>query len=137
MNLNQTAGVEGAVSRSVAEQVLVEAFRVDGFAFDMAVDNAEKCVFAFIINGIVDDTRVEHLLFAVIHHAAHRRYDGARVLASYLVDCLPTFLVALVGDGAGVYDVNISVFVAFHHVVTCLFELRRKSVGFIEVYAAT
>ena len=58
MDFYQTPGVEGTICRSVTEQVLVETFWVDGFAFEMAIDDAEKGVFAFIINGLVDDTRV-------------------------------------------------------------------------------
>ena len=125
VNLDQTAGVESGVSWTVAEQILVEAFRVDVFAFYAAVDDAEKRIFSLVVNGVVDDTTVEHLLFSVIHHAAHRGNDGVRVGAPDLVDCLPTFLVALVGHGAGVHDVNVSICVVFHHVVTRLLELRR------------
>lgn len=137
VNLDQASGVESAVSWPVAEQILVKTFGVNGFAFHAAVDDAEKRVFPLVVDGVVDNTAVEHLLFPMVHHASHRRDYGSRVGTSDLVDCLPTFLVALVGYGAGVYNVDVSVVVVFHDVVACLFELRRQSVRFIEIYTAT
>ncbi len=137
VNLNQTAGVEGAVGWTVAEQVLVEAFRVDGFAFHSAVDYAEKSIFAFVVYSVINGARIEHLLLAMVDHAAHGRYDGSGVGAPDLVDSLTAFLVALIGDGTGVDYVNIRVFVAVHHLVTGLLELRRQGVCLIEVYSAT
>lgn len=53
-----------------------------------------------------------------------------------LVDGLTAFLVARVGDGAGVHDVGIRLALAFGNVVARRLEARRQSVGFVQVEAA-
>ena len=55
----------------------------------------------------------------------------------YLVDGLTAFLVARVGDGAGVHDVGIRLAVAFGNVVARRLEARSQGVGFVQVDAAT
>ena len=73
----------------------------------------------------------------MVDHAARDGNQGFGVLPSYLMDGLPTFLVARIGNGAGVDDENICCIVTFSNLIARRLEPRSQSIGLIEVDAAT
>ena len=72
----------------------------------------------------------------MVHHAARDRNQGFGMAAPDLSNGLTAFLVARVGDGAGVNDVNVGVLAAQCDVVAIALELRGYRVGLVEVKAA-
>ena len=72
----------------------------------------------------------------MVDHAARDGNECLGVLAPNLVDGLAAFLVAGVGDGAGVHDKGIGVGIAVGDVVARRLETRRQGVGLIQVDAA-
>ena len=69
----------------------------------------------------------------------HATCDGDNcfgVFAPDLVDGLAAFLVAGVGDGAGVYDIDVGGIVANGNLIASSLEARSQSVCFIQVDAA-
>ena len=57
------------------------------------------------------------------------------MLPPYLMDGLPTFLVAGVGDGAGVDDEDVGAAIAIRNLVPRRLEPRSQGIGLIEVDA--
>ena len=73
----------------------------------------------------------------MIDHAARDGNQCLGMLAPNLVDGLTTFLVASIGDGAGVYDKDIGITIAVGDFISCRLETRRQGIGLIEIDAAT
>ena len=122
VDLDEAASVEGVEGGVVAEQVTVVALGVAVPRAEMLVDNVEQGGLALVVDDIVGDVRLQQLLFPVVDHAARDDDERLGVLASYLMDGLPTFLVADVGDSAGVHDKDIGVGIAVGDVVARRFE---------------
>ena len=59
------------------------------------------------------------------------------MLSANLMDGLPTFLVAGVGDGAGVDDEDIGTAIAIRNLIPRRLEPRSQGIGLIEVDTAT
>ena len=72
----------------------------------------------------------------MVDHAASDGNECFGMLAPYLVDGLAAFLVARVGDGAGVHDEDIGSTIAICNLISRRLETRRQSVGFVQVEAA-
>ena len=72
----------------------------------------------------------------MVDHAACDGNQGLGMLPSYLMDGLAAFLVAGVGDRAGVHDKDIGIAIAISDFISRRLEPRRQSIGFIEVHSA-
>ena len=136
VNLDEAAGVEGVEGGVVAEQVAVVALGVAVASAEMLVDDVEQGSLALVVDDEVSDARLQQFLFPVVDHATRDGNQCLGVLAAYLVDGLTAFLVAGVGDGAGVHDKDIGVGVAVGDVVARRLEARCQSIGLIQVDAA-
>ena len=107
VDLDEAARVEGVEGRLVAEEVTVVAFGVAMARLEMFVDDVEQGGLALIVDDIIRYAGFEQLLFSVVDHAARDGNQGLRVFAPDLTDGLTTFLVAGVGDSAGVHDKDV------------------------------
>ena len=136
MDFDEAAGVEGVEGGVVAEQVAVVAFGVAVTRAEVFVDDVEQGGLALVVDDIVCDAGLQQILFPVVDHAAGDGNKCLGVLAAYLVDGLTAFLVAGVGDGAGVHDKDIGLGITVGDVVARCLETRRQSIGLIEVDAA-
>ena len=136
MDFDEAAGVEGVEGGLVAEQVAVVAFGVAVTCAEMLVDDVEQSGFALIVNDIVGHARLQQFLLPVIHHAPRDGNERLRMFSPDLVDGLAAFLVAGVGDGAGVHDEDIGVTIAISDLISRRLEPRRQGIGFIQIDAA-
>ena len=73
----------------------------------------------------------------MVDHATSDGNQCLRMLATYLTDGLAAFLVAGVGDGAGVHDEDVGDTVALGNLIPRRLEPRCQSIGLIEVDTAT
>ena len=136
VDLDQAAGVEGVVGRLVAEQVAVVAFGVALPFVEMLFHDVENGGFAFVVDDIVGDAGLDEFLFTMVDHAACDDQQGFGVFPSDLMDGLSAFLVAGVGDRAGVHHEDVGLATLNNLIATC-FETRGQGVGFIEVHTAS
>ena len=72
----------------------------------------------------------------MVDHATRDDDECFGVFASNLVDGLPTFLVARVGDGAGIHDKDIGVGIAVGNLISGRLETRRQGISLVQVDAA-
>ena len=119
---DEAARVESVEGGSVAEQVAVVAFGVAVAVAEMLVDDVEHGRFVLVVDDIVRQTRLQKFLLPMVHHAARDGNQRFGMLPPDLVDGLSAFLVARVGDGAGVHDedVNVVVIVFRDFISRCL-----------------
>ena len=73
----------------------------------------------------------------MVDHAARDGNQGLGVFAPDLTDGLTTFLVAGVGDSAGVHDKDVGTAIAVGNLIASRLETRRQSIGLIQVDAAS
>ena len=73
----------------------------------MLVDDVEQGRFALVVDDIVRQARLQKFLLPMVHHAARDGNQRFGMLPPDLVDGLSAFLVARVGDGAGVHDEDV------------------------------
>ena len=137
VDFDEAAGMEGVEGRVVAEQIAVVAFGVAVTHAEMFVDDVEQGSLAFIVNDIVGNAGLQQFFFPVIDHAARDGNQCLGMFAPNLVDGLAAFLVAGVGDGAGIHNKDISVGIAVSDFIARRLETRRQSVGLIQVDAAS
>ena len=135
--LDEAAGVEGVEGRLVTEQVTVVAIGVAVPVFEMIVDDVKQGGFALIVNDIVRNARLQQFLFPMVDHAARDDHQRLWMFPPNLVDGLTAFLVAGIGDGAGVHDENIRRAIAIGNLVSRRLEPRSQGIGFIQIDAAT
>ena len=135
--LDEATGVEGVEGGSVAEEVAVVAFRVAMPVAEMFVDDVEQGRFALVVDDIVRQARLQKFLLSMVHHAARDGNQRFWMLPPDLVDGLSAFLVARVGDGAGVHDEDVRRAVAVGNLISRRLEPRSQGIGFIQVDAAT
>ena len=133
MDLDEAAGMEGVEGRLVAEQVAVVTLRVAVACAEMLVDDVEQGRLSLVVDDKVGDAGLQQFLFSVVDHAAGDGNQCLGMLASDLVDGLATFLVAGVGDGAGVHDKDVGIGIAVGDVVARSLEARCQSVSLIQV----
>ena len=136
MDLDEATGVEGVEGRLIAEEVAVVALGVAASRAEVLVDDVEKGCFALVVNDIIHDARLHKLVLSVIYHAACDGDECFRVLPPDLVDGLAAFLVARIGDGAGVHDEDIGIAIAVGNLVSRRLESRRQSISLIQIDAA-
>ena len=125
VDFDEAARMEGVESGLVTEQVTVITFRVAMARLEMLVDDIENGGLAFVVDDIIRYAGLQQFFLPVVDHAAGDDYQRLWVLAPDLVDGLTTFLVARVGDGAGVHDEDIGVGIAVGNVVARSLEARR------------
>ena len=99
----------------------------------MVVDDVKHGGFALIVNDIVCNARLQQLFLVIVDHASRDGNQCIWILATYLMDGLAAFLVALVGDGAGVDNEDIGAFTAFGNFVAVGLESRCQSVSLKQV----
>ena len=134
---DEAAGVESVESGSVAEEVAVVAFGVAVAVSEMLVDDVEQGRFALVVDDIIRHARLQKFLLPVVHHAPCDGNQCFGMLPPDLVDGLAAFLVARVGDGAGVHDEDVRRVVALGNHISRRLEPRSQGIGFIQVDAAT
>lgn len=136
VNLDETARVKSIESWLITEKVAVVAFGVTSTFLEMVVNDVENGGFAFVVDDIVGNARLEQLFLVIVDHASRDGNQCIGVLAPYLMDGLAAFLVALVGDGAGIDNEDIGAFAAFGNFVAVGLESRCQSVSLKQVDAA-
>ena len=136
VDLDEAAGVEGVESGVVAEQVAVVTFRVAVASLEVLIDDVEQSGFALVVDDIVCNAGLQQLFLPVVDHAACDGNQGLWMLAPNLVDGLSAFLVAGIGDGAGVHDKDIGLCIAIGNIIPRRLEARRQGIGLIQVDAA-
>ena len=117
VDLNEAAGVEGVESGVVAEQVAVVAFGVAMARAEMLIDDVEQGGFTLVVDDIVSNARLQKLFLPMVDHTARDGNECLWMLAPNLMDGLAAFLVAGVGNGAGVHDKDIGVGITVGDVV--------------------
>lgn len=115
---DEAARVEGVEGGAVAEQVAVVALGVAVAVAEMLVDDVEKCRFALVVDDIIRHPRLQKFLLPMVHHAARDGNQRFGMLPPDLVDGLSAFLVARVGDGAGVHHEDIRRAVAIGNLIS-------------------
>ena len=135
--LDEAARVEGVEGGAVAEQVAVVAFGVAVAVAEMFVDDVEQGRFVLVVDDIIHHARLQKFLFPVVHHAARDGNQRFGMTAPDLPNGLPAFLVARVGDGAGVHDEDVRRAVAIGNLISRRLEPRSQGIGFIQVDTAT
>lgn len=136
VDLDEAACVEGVEGGMVAEQVAVVTFRVAVASLEVLIDDVEEGGFALVVDDIVCNAGLQQLFFPVVDHTACDDDQCLGVLASYLMDGLSAFLVAGVGDSAGVHDKDIGITIAIGKIIPRLLEARCQGIGLIEIDAA-
>lgn len=136
VNLDETARVKRIESWLITEKVTVVAFGVAGTFLEMVVDDVKNGGFAFVVDDIVGNARLQQLFLVIVDHASRDGNQRIGILAPYLMDGLAAFLVALVGDGAGVNNEDICAFAAFGYFVAVGLESRCQSISLKQVDAA-
>lgn len=136
VNLDETARVKSIEGWLITEKVTVVTFGVAGTFLEMVVDDVKNGGFAFVVDDIVGNARLEQLFLVIVDHASRDGNQCIGILAPYLMDGLAAFLVALVGDCAGVDNEDIGAFAAFGYFVAVGLESRCQSVSLKQVDAA-
>lgn len=135
VNLDEAARVKRIESWLITEKVAVVTFWVAGTFLEMVVDDVKNGGFALIVDDIVGNARLEQFFLVIVDHASRDGNQCIGILAPYLMDGLAAFLVALVGDGAGVDNEDIGAFAAFGYFVAVGLESRCQSVSLKQVDA--
>ena len=102
----------------------------------MLVDDIKQGGFAFIVNDKVYHARLQQFLLPMIHHAPRDGNQCFGMASPDLPDGLAAFLVAGIGDGAGVHDEDIRRAFAIGNLISRRLEPRSQSVSFIQIDAA-
>jgi len=136
LDLDVAAGVKGIVGSLKAEKVLFKMLRADRFTIEMSVDNLKNGAFIGIFNKIGHSLHFLQFLPLSVHHATG--HDGYRLMVSSrgLVDGFPGLCVPLVGDSAGIDDIDIRIVSIINYLVIMALKLGSQGVGLELVQAA-
>lgn len=104
--------------------------RADGFSFKVGVHKLKDRSFLSIADKISHPVELLQFFFLPVDHAPGDNYHGILLPFRRLVYRLTGFNIALVGDGAGINNINISILSETNNFVIVTVKLGRKCIGF-------
>ena len=125
------------LGRGKAENIFFKLIRINMLAFEMRLNDRKNRCFMLIVNNIIYLLVFLKPFFIICRHAAGYNRQGILVQFSGLIDHLPRFLVALVGNGTSVDHINICIFPEVNNMIIVFRKFRGNGIGFIQIQPAT
>jgi len=104
--------------------------RADGFSFKVGINQLKNGSFLRILDKVSHSVELLQFFFLPVDHATGDDNHGFILLFRCLVDRLAGFGVALVGNGTGIDNINISIVSKTNDFVVVAVKLCRERIGF-------